>query len=168
MENTIKHLNLGSRNNLKPDAINVDLFEFTGETEKQYLCSDAFKLDTYFEAGSFSKITANHFMEHLTHEQLTKLMYILWMLLVPGGKLSVTTPDFYALINKYRKKQLEGDFSDADIIHLKVFDVEEETNHKSVWYDAIGCWYLERENFFRVDEITRPSDIEIQFNCTKL
>lgn len=159
-------LNLGSRNNLLKGYINID---FSGDFDSSnFKKMDILSIDDYFLAGTVSEIKAVHFMEHLTHQQVTVLMYKLWCLLIPAGVLEIITPDFYNLISYYKDKHKNGDFSDVDILHIKVFDTEEETFHKTVWYEEIGKYYLEREGFFSVKEVSHPSFIEIKFKAVKL
>jgi predicted SAM-dependent methyltransferase len=171
-------LNLGCRNNILERYVNVDFDELhfrvenpvqtKEEQDTLFLCADIMDIDLYFKAGTIEEIVANHFFEHLTHEQITKLLYKLWCLLMPGGMLKITTPDFYQLLCSYKEKHEKGDFSDVDILHIKVFDTEEESFHKTVWYYEIGKYYLEREGFFKVEDTTKPSRIEISFVAYKI
>jgi predicted SAM-dependent methyltransferase len=173
-------INLGCRNNIMKGYINMDIEELLFEIgsdprrnmleidETEFLHGDAMNIDKYFRTGSVSEVIANHFFEHLTHEQVTILLYKIWCILEPGGLLKITTPDFYGLIKKYKRLHESKDFSDVDILHIKVFDTKEETYHKTVWYEDIGKYYLEREHFFEVTEIRHPSDIEVSFIAQKL
>jgi predicted SAM-dependent methyltransferase len=171
-------INLGCRNNILEGYVNVDFnelhfevgnrFQSKEQPETIFLCANIMDIDLYFKAGSVTEIVANHFFEHLTHEQITKLLYKLWNLLTPGGMLKITTPDFYWLIRHYKEKHQREDFSDVDILNIKMFDTQEETFHKSVWYEEIGKYYIEREKFFCVLTINWPSPIEITFIAKKI
>ena len=165
-----KILNLGSRNVFLPNCINIDLekMHFTSKLS-EYKKMDILHIDTYIESNTIDEIIAIHFFEHLTHLQVTTLLYKLWVLLVPAGKITIVTPDYFSIITYWKKKQQEKkDFSDVDILHIKVFDVDEETTHKTVWYEEIGKWYLERENLFSVLQINKPSHFECKFIAQKI
>jgi predicted SAM-dependent methyltransferase len=165
----MKKLNLGSGWRLLEDYINIDFLDLHFQPNAPYIKMDVFDLPLYFGSDSVDEVYASHFFEHLTHTQVLDLMYKIWDVLKPGGKLIIITPDFLETIKLYRDKQLsDGDFNDVDLLHTKIFNIEEETLHKSVWYDAIGKYYLTRENFYRVDEVSRPSNEEIKFVATKL
>ncbi len=168
-------INLGCRNRILHGYANIDLFvpKFNWEDsiqdeETSFYKINAMDIDQHFEAGTIDEIVATHFFEHLTHEQITTLLYKLWCLLKPRGELIITTPDFYNIINSYKSKHEAGNFSDVDILHIKVFDTKEESFHKTVWYKEIGEYYLEREGLFHVEGIERPSPIEIKFIARKV
>lgn len=171
-------LNLGCRNNILEGYANIDFDNIQIKIDNSFQTKDApetslwkmniMDIDKYFKAGTVSEIVATHFFEHLTHQQITILMYKLWCLLKENGTLTITTPDFHALINMYKKLHEKKDFSDVDILHIKMFDTEEESFHKTVWYEEIGVYYLEREHFFEITEITHPSEIEVKFVAVKL
>jgi predicted SAM-dependent methyltransferase len=162
-------LNLGCRNRPLDGAINVDLIQPRRCGGHEWLRANVLELDQHFLAESVHEIHSEHLLEHLTHYEITTLLYTLWVLLVPGGLLRIVVPDFYRLISNYRAKQLNnGDFSDADILHIKVFDTDQETLHRTVWYDLIGTWYLTREGFFSEPIIRYPSNIEIEFSTSKI
>lgn len=50
-----------------------------------------------FKAGTVSRIEAAHVLEHLHHWAAVKLMQACYVLLEPGGKLLVRTPDLDAV-----------------------------------------------------------------------
>jgi len=159
-------INLGCGNKLLPEYINIDcnpLQQEKRETNAEFMCANALNIDRYFLANSVEDVLAEHFMEHLTHFEVTDILYRIWTILKPGGFLTIVVPDFEKIINNYKQRQLIGDFSDADIIHLKVFSTEKETLHRTVWYEEIGRWYLQREKLFSVVELFIPSPIEICF-----
>lgn len=160
-------LNIGSRNNFREGYLNIDFSDLLFEDDS-YRKMDVMDIDLHFKARTVDEIYTAHFMEHLTDFQITNLMYKFWCLLKKGGKLIIITPDFYNLLMHYKKKHQDGDFTDVDILHIKVFDVEEETNHKTVWYEEIGRYYLERENYFAIEKISWPSTIEIKFEAIKI
>ena len=161
-------INLGCRNNLLPDHVNIDTCNLQGGFADQVLQINALELDMHFRGNSIEEVRASHFFEHLTHFQVSDLLYKIWGILKPGGKLIIIVPDFPALIDDFQQRHRVGDFSTVDLLHLKVFNTEEETPHQTVWYEAIGRYYLEREGLFHVTHVTHPTKLEVLFRATKL
>lgn len=160
-------INLGCGNRLLEGYINIDIYAPSHKTKEQFLQADALEIDSYFLADSVDEVYSSHFFEHLTHFEVTDLLYRIFNILKPGGKLIIRVPDFIGLITDYAKRQSKGDFSDTDILHLKVFSTEKETLHKTVWYKEIGQYYLVREGLFDVMSARWPSLGEIEFTAVK-
>ena len=158
-------INLGCRNNLLKDYINVDIQEMMIKTDCPFLCANALDIDRHFKANSVDEVVSEHFFEHLTHAEITNLLYKIFVILKPGGTIKITVPDFKGILEVYEKKHQNGDFTDVDILHIKVFDVPEEGLHKTVWYDYIGEFYLIREGLFTMYGIEKPSPFEICFTA---
>lgn len=164
-------LNLGCGGDLKEGYINIDLYEplfITNDGGRQFLGVNIMHINNYFAANSVDEILASHVFEHLTHYEVTTLLFKLWGILAPRGELTIITPDFYQIMLSDKEKRLNGDFSDVDILHLKVFSTEDETLHRSVWYKELGNWYLTREGLFETPVYSKPSDIECCFYTRKV
>jgi len=161
-------LNLGCRNDLLPDYINIDLDEFKGKHDFTFLKMDALELDLYFLSNSIDEVIARQFFEHFSHEEIGILLYKIWKVLKPRGKLEITTPDFYEMITYYKWKHENKNFLDVDVFHSRVFGLEDESFHKTVWYEEMGKFYLLRENLYIMEKITKPTQLEITFIATKL
>ena len=165
----MKKLNLGCGNKLLPDYINIDLMVLPEEEYKghNFIEADVQELPSLFAAESVDEVRAEHLFEHLTHAEITTLLFKIWSVLKPGGRLIIITPDFIKLLDELANRTSRGDFSTLDITCLKLFSTPDETLHRSIWYDEVGEWYLSREDLFTVDRITRPSKIEIQFEAIR-
>lgn len=157
-------VNLGSGNKLLQGYINIDntSLKFRTDTDT-FICASAFDIDSMFSSNSVDEVLCSHFLEHLSHFEVTNILFRIWGVLKPEGKLVVVAPDFVRIIRRWRAKQRSGDFSDTDILHLKIFSTERETLHKTVWYEEIGIYYLTREDLFEIEKIYHPSDLEICF-----
>ena len=165
----MKKLNLGCGNKLLPGYINIDFFALPEEEIKghDFIEADVQELPSLFAAESVDEVLAVHLFEHLTHAQITTLLFKIWNVLKPGGRLIIITPDFIKLLDELANRTSRGDFSTLDITCLKLFSTPDETLHRSIWYDEVGEWYLNREDLFTLDRITRPSKIEIQFEAIR-
>jgi len=161
-------LNIGCGTELLDGYVNIDKFPILIRTDKDFRQIDILNISNYFQANSIDEIRAHHVFEHFTHIEVTVILFKLWMIMKPGGILSITTPDFYHMIIEQYQETEDHTFSNMDIFNLKFFSTEDETLHKSVWWESVGRWYLEREKLFKVKEVIRPSTIEIQFNARKL
>jgi SAM-dependent methyltransferase len=169
-------LNLGCRNILLPGYINIDMMcldlvdhpSFTLKDKQSYYQMDVMEIDEHFLAGTVDEVYASHFFEHLSDNQVTNLVWKIWTLLKPGGKLTIITPDFHAILNHFKAKHEQGDFSDVDLLHIRVFDIPEQSGHRTIWYKEIGKYYLEREGYYFINTISAPSIFEVQFEATKL
>ncbi len=166
-------LNLGSGGRLLPGYVNIDMLELDlfkkssiGPT-MEYLRADIFQLRKYFASETVDEVRASHFFEHLTHQQIITLLYHIWDLLKPKGRLVIVTPNFPEILRLYEVKHREGDFTDLDLLHTKIFNEEDETFHRSIWNSEIGHFYLTREGFYNHPKITFPSDEEIKFETNK-
>lgn len=164
-------LNLGCHNIMRPGYVNIDRVKLpllNLPEDITFLNIDAMHIDQYFLENSVSEVYASHFFEHLTHAQITELLFRIWGVLRVGGVLDITVPDFYGILTMYKEKHQKGLFSDLDLLHTRVFNVpEDENGHRSIWYKEIGEYYLLREDFFMPPEISHPSEIEIRFITRK-
>jgi len=172
----MKILNLGSRNTLMKDAINIDSYDMEFIPSEKFINANVLDIDRFFESGSVDRIYSHHLFEHLTHQQIGNLLYKCWNILRSDGMIEITVPDFYELLMAYKKLHELGRFDTLDVMNIKFFDVAEETTHKSIWYKEIGVYYLEREGFFKTIDVQHtgvgdsqcPSDIQITFTAKKL
>ena len=165
----MKKLNLGCGNKLLPGYINIDLMVLPLEEimGQEFIEADVQELPSLFAAKSVDEVRAEHLFEHLTHAEITTLLFKIWSVLRPGGRLIIITPDFIKLLDELANRTSRGDFSTLDITCLKLFSTPDETLHRSIWYDEVGEWYLTREDLYEVTQITRPSKIEIQFEAIR-
>lgn len=160
-------LNLGCGNRILPNYINIDNMKLEFKTGN-FLNINVFDLPKYFKSNSIHEIRASHFFEHLTHSQIIKLLYICWDLLIPKGILHIIVPDFYSIMEIYQLKAQKRDFKDIDLLHIKIFNEEDETVHRSIWSKDIAKYYLEREGFYKIEVMRNLSEIELEFNCIKI
>lgn len=173
MEKELK-INLGCGSRLLPGYVNVDkakypiryLPDYT--PPHTYLQADVMELDKWFPAESATEIRSEFLFEHLTHQQITKLLFKIWNVLERRGVLIIIVPDFEAMIDYYDSKQKRGEFNDADIMHYRFFSTEDETLHRSVWYPTIGTWYLTREGLFADPAIAALDESTIEFKTRKI
>lgn len=163
-------LNLGCGNALKEGFHNIDVLYLSDSVTEgyTYLCENVMRINEIYRAESVDQVVAEHLFEHLTHYEITTLLFKIHSVLKPGGILSIVTPDFIRLINDLKKQTSQGDFSFLDIAHLKIFSTEDETMHRTIWYDDVGVWYLTREGLFGNVTIAHPTDTEIRFNAIRI
>ena len=160
-------LNIGSGNNMMKDYINIDLHPVQA---KDYIWRemDIMHIDTHFTSNSVDEIYASHLFEHLSHYEITTLLFKLHGILKPSGKLIIITPNFLRMILKLKEETSLKEFSSVDIMFLKFFSTEDESLHKSIWYDDIGIWYLTREGLFEIKTFTFPSELVIKLEAIKI
>lgn len=156
-------INLGCGNEILSDFVNIDLaVSSIFSSEAIVIRMNAMDIDKYFMAGSVEEIVSRHFFEHLSHEQITILLYKLWKILVPSGKLQITVPDFYGIIEYFKKKHEEQKFETVDILHSRIFASEEESPHRSIWSAEIARHYLLRESFFTIEDIITTGAVDFE------
>lgn len=90
-------LNLGSGPFPMAGFVNIDQFENVNPD----LCCDVLSLP--YEPGTVSEIYAGHILEHFRFDEGKKALRYWYMLLRPGGIISVVVPDFDFLVQEYVK-----------------------------------------------------------------
>lgn len=147
-------LNLGCRNDILDGFINIDIDDIQiGNSNFKRM--NVLDIDLYFKVNSVIEIVANHLFEHLTHSQISVLLYKIWKILKPNGILRITVPDFQQLIFQYDKRFRNNDYGSLDTFQSRIFGIEEESLHKTFWNPHIGLFYLQREGFFSDITINR-------------
>lgn len=97
-KNDIK-LHLGAGGTTLPDYLNVDSL-FLRNTE---LVSKIEHLNFFVRKESVSAIYASHVLEHFSHEEVKKILQILYNLLTVGGQLRLSVPDIDKIAKIYNK-----------------------------------------------------------------
>ena len=95
------NLNLGSWNTRIDGYTNVDL----GEDRDTDIVADAFDL-SFIQSGTVDAIRASNILEHAPHVQTLDILKEWHRVLVPGGKLWLSVPDFEVVIKNYAKHGL--------------------------------------------------------------
>lgn len=90
-------LNMGCGPFPLPGFLNIDQFA----SVKPDLVADAINLP--FEPGTVDEIYAGHIIEHFVYEDGRRALRYWWTLLKPGGRISVSVPDYDYLVNEYVK-----------------------------------------------------------------
>jgi len=166
-------LNLGCRNEILEDYINIDIdklniYDKNDQIKPVVIQMNAMDIDRYFIVGSVDKIIARHFFEHLSHEEITILLYKIWSILKTNGELYIAVPDFQRILEHYVAEHKMQNFANVDVLHSRLFGIADESLHKTVWTSEIGVFYLTRENFFVLDSIEKVEDeLELRFYCHK-
>jgi len=158
-------INIGCGNDILPGFMNIDIADIVipvMDVQTSIHQMDVMDLDKHFAAGCAKEIVANHFFEHLSHEQITILLYKLWKILKPGGRLTLRVPDFYGILEHHRKLHESRMFGTLDVLHSRIFAAEEEHSHRSVWTAEIARHYLTREGFFRIIDITQTGALDFE------
>lgn len=125
--------------------------------------TDVFDLRRYFPSGTVDEVYSSHFFEHLRHQQIFDLVYLIWDLMKPGAPLTVIVPNFYEIMQEYEvKHEDDRTFEDLDVFHALIFGTDEEDHHRSIWNLVLGRHYLTRDHFFEIVE-ERANEREIKF-----
>lgn len=117
-------LNLGGRTHKIPGFLTVDLYDGDGVD----VSADVAQLP--FESNSVSEIYASHILEHFSHTRTVPVLSEWQRVLIPGGKLSVSVPDFDAMVTLYKmygltsfiRNMLYGDQGYALAYHYTAFN----------------------------------------------
>jgi len=164
------NLNLGCGNRPLKDYINIDFKELPimWSNDYFYQCLNVLDIDEYFVENSADKVVAMHLLEHFTHDEVSRLLHKIWRILKPGGHLIGIVPDVEAIIQLYKTKMDQGDFSVVDVLHMQAMSVPELTMHKTIWFDEVARYYLTRENYFAIEDFKKVQTMtgcEIRFKA---
>jgi predicted SAM-dependent methyltransferase len=161
-------INLGCGNNLLEGYINIDsnLGNFDAKNY-QYWLVNALHIDQWFLSNSVEEVISSHFFEHLTHTEITELLFKIHGILKPKGKITTVVPNFHKLINRVIEDTGSGHYENIELFNFKIFSTENETVHKSIWSESIGVWYLTREDLYEEVMVEHPSKFEIKFTAIK-
>lgn len=161
-------LNLGCGSKLLKGYINIDSeypqFDTSGYDHRQW---NALDIDKYFLAESVEEVFSSHFFEHLIHHEVTELLFKIYHILEPNGKLIIIVPDFHQLILQAVLDANAGKFDNVDLLNLKMFSTVNESLHKSVWFPKLAEWYLIREGLYKDVTVERVSQFEIKIVAIK-
>ncbi len=161
-------VHLGCRTNLLSGYINVDKENFPiNYSEHKFLQADASRIDEHFIAETVDEILSRFFFEHFSNDEVSELLFRLWYILKPEGKLITEVPDFLRILKRHDRMHSKGDFEQLNILNPHMFGTVEETVHKSTWSEKIGRYYLTRENLFTIDKIVKGKNT-ITFHSTKI
>ena len=162
-------LNLGCGSKLFPSNettrwINFDC-DLPNHDEQFETCEgDARCVAKFFPHGTFDHVLAEFVFEHLTLVEVQDVLFQLWQLLKPGGSMVVMVPDFNRMLSTFnmRCEQGEESFELYTQICTKVFGLDRQTQHKSVWTKAFAQKFLVADNLFEILWVRELDD----FDCT--
>lgn len=106
-KHVVKKLHVGCGQNLLPGWLNSDY----SPDSRSILRLDATKRFP-FAAETFDYVFSEHMIEHISHRDGLHMLCECFRVLVPGGKIRVSTPDLQFLLDLYRDRtsQLRRDY----------------------------------------------------------
>jgi len=91
------YINLGSGLKKIDDCINIDFFSFSDKADYEADFRYPLKIDDDSVDGIFTE----HVLEHLTYDQVERLIKECYRILKPGGIIRIIVPDVSIFIEKY-------------------------------------------------------------------
>ena len=143
-------LNLGCGACGLKNFINIDQFE----NVKPDMVCDAMSLP--YDPGTISEIYCGHMLEHMTLKDGKKALRYWKSLLIPGGKITITVPDFDYCIKKYLKNP-----TSKALIELNdeiIYSYCQKSHHKYCYSGALLKEIMARVGFVGLNKL--PIDHE--------
>jgi len=158
-------INLGCWNILLDGYLNIDLQELPFMRDENFpkssfLQADILHIDEYFPANSVEEVRASHFLEHLSHFEVTQTLYKIWRILEPNGKLVAVVPDAERAIQEHKKRLQTGDCSCIEILPLEILGIPETSMHKTIWFDETVRYFVTRQGFFTLERLEQRNSIQ--------
>ena len=135
---------------------------------------DIFRYLETLSARSAELIYAERVFEHISYDQISYLLYLLYECSVEGAELVITVPDFgqvgKSIIDMDHISDLSPQFFNKWMIdvHTEIFNTKEDP-HQSIWTIPLARYYIELEDYWELNswkQISRDNrDWYIEFRA---
>lgn len=110
-----------------------------------------------YKRNDVQTIYSDRTFEHIPYDKLHFLFYLLKEVCRPDAKMIFTVPNFKTVfddISRYQHKITQGGQITKDLIdfHTEVFN-EKYDPHLSIWTPDLAYYYVELENYWKINSI---------------
>lgn len=156
MQTTMLKLNLGSKTYHIEGFVSVDIRDDVGA---EVICDVS---DLPFDDGSVDEIYAGHLVEHFDCLEFPGVLDEWWRVLVDGGRLVVSFPDFLKGVDKFREGSV--DLEGLNTIIFANASREGQTHHQLVSAGSM-CGELMSAGFDNVHELDNYEHLVTPQSC---